>query len=718
LFKYETKARAGITTGELLQCLVDGGFPEFSEPYSIIGYPAFSEWFRAIGIIRGSGGINGFENNLAFASRRERRSSSKSFIFKNQRKDIHMRSPRPRPTLNRSLILLATLALTCSGLFAADGVDDMIKMSRAGVSADVLLAYVQDTNLTYDLSADEIQTLQDSGVPSNVIVAMLDKGKNATTAADMSEADAQPVTVGAPPAETADASATVVAPPADDANISYFYEALAPDGRWQQDESLGWVWQPTVVTTHTDWRPYCNDGHWVWTDQGWFFENDYRWGWAAFHYGRWHHHDRMGWVWQPDTEWAPAWVSWRHSDSYYGWAPLPPDTHFDAEVGFSFHSKHVGFNFDFGLTERDYTFVPSDRFLEGNLAIVALDSGHSRTVFKQTTIVNNTYVYNDNRVINNGVPVHEVAQRTNRKIEAVKLADAQIKAGDAVRGEARTQNTIAVYRPKIAKATPKDPNAAIAHSTYVKREPGRAAAAAKPARAPINTMSESAAKARLAQEVEKRRSAAAARSSNAAVKKEDADQKRLDAEVKQREARDARDAKTTTRKDDAEQKRLDAEVKQREARDARDAKTTTRKDDAEQKRLDAEVKQREARDTRVEAQNEAKLREEAKVEAAKKARDEAAQQREAETRVREQSKAEAAQQRQQERATKVEPAPAPRAPAVEPAPKNEAAPKADARNERVQEREQAAEQRREEQTAKRDEKAAERAAKRDEQKDK
>ena len=651
--------------------------------------------------------------------------------------------------------LLAVLALIGTGAYAADGVDDMIKMSRSGVSADVLLAYVQDTDLTYDLSADEIQTLQESGVPSNVIVAMLDKGKDAAplAAADASVADAQPVTVGAPPAETADASATIVAPPADDANISYFYQALAPDGRWQQDESLGWVWQPTVVVEHTDWRPYCNDGHWVWTDQGWYFENDYRWGWAAFHYGRWHQHDRLGWVWAPDTEWAPAWVSWRQNDSYYGWAPLPPDTHFDAESGFSFHSKRVGFNFDFGLRERDYTFVPSDRFLDGNLAVVAIRSDRSRTVFEQTTLVNNTYVYNDNRVVNNGVSVRDVGQRTKRKIETVKLADAQIKAGEAVRGEARNQNTLAVYRPKIAKAAPKTPPAAIAHNTYVKHD-GRAAQATAqnggqpagrtPARAPVNTMTDTAAKARLAQEVEKRRSGAAARTNTAAVKKEDADQKRLDAELKQREARDARSTNAVEKKDEAEQRRLEAETKQREAKDARvesqnEAKQS-REQAAQQREQALEAQKEKAVQQRDQAaqqrETEAKVREQAKAEAtqqreqaqqaqqaqkeqAVQQRNQAAQQRETEAKVREQAKAEAAQQRQQERA-KPEPAPRAPAPAVEPAPKAAPAPapapKADARAERVQEREQAAEQRRTDAEAKRQEQADERAAKREEKK--
>ena len=48
-------------------------------------------------------------------------------------------------------------------------------------------------------------------------------------------------------------------------------------------------------------------------------------GWVAFHYGRWINTDAYGWAWVPGNEWGPAWVDWRRSDEYAGWAPLPPD---------------------------------------------------------------------------------------------------------------------------------------------------------------------------------------------------------------------------------------------------------------------------------------------------------------------------------------------------------------------------------------------------------
>ena len=67
---------------------------------------------------------------------------------------------------------------------------------------------------------------------------------------------------------------------------------------------------------------------------GWYWMSDYSWGWAPFHYGRWFHHARFGWCWMPDTVWGPSWVTWRYSDDYCGWAPLPPGAIYRAGVGF------------------------------------------------------------------------------------------------------------------------------------------------------------------------------------------------------------------------------------------------------------------------------------------------------------------------------------------------------------------------------------------------
>jgi hypothetical protein len=100
-----------------------------------------------------------------------------------------------------------------------------------------------------------------------------------------------------------------------------FEVPLAPIGSWVELRSYGRCWRPAGVAV--DWRPYC-DGQWEWTDDGWYWESDEPWAWACYHYGTWVYDPVSGWVWVPGVEWAPAWVYWRVSDRFIGWAPCPP----------------------------------------------------------------------------------------------------------------------------------------------------------------------------------------------------------------------------------------------------------------------------------------------------------------------------------------------------------------------------------------------------------
>jgi hypothetical protein len=105
-----------------------------------------------------------------------------------------------------------------------------------------------------------------------------------------------------------------------------FRTALEPFGMWQNNPRWGEVWVP--FNKPRAWRPYTV-GHWVYTEEwGWYWiseEDEQDWGWIAFHYGRWVFLRGLGWAWVPGDEWAPAWVNWRGSNAYVGWAPLPPD---------------------------------------------------------------------------------------------------------------------------------------------------------------------------------------------------------------------------------------------------------------------------------------------------------------------------------------------------------------------------------------------------------
>src|SRR5579884_2251430 len=122
-----------------------------------------------------------------------------------------------------------------------------------------------------------------------------------------------------------------------------FYQPLSQYGNWV-DLSYGRCWHPTDVPA--DWQPYT-DGQWVWTDAGWYWQSNEPWGWATCHYGSWVNDPNYGWCWIPGTEWAPAWVTWRDSDDYIGWAPCGPNMSVLAPSFFVFTGIH-----DFGRSFR------------------------------------------------------------------------------------------------------------------------------------------------------------------------------------------------------------------------------------------------------------------------------------------------------------------------------------------------------------------------------
>ncbi len=96
-----------------------------------------------------------------------------------------------------------------------------------------------------------------------------------------------------------------------------------------------YAWQPAEVGQ--GWRPY-NNGRWVWTDDGWYWDSDEPWAWATYHYGRWYDDDYYGWVWVPGYDWSPAWVEWRFGGGAMGWAPLGPYALFS--IGWGIHYTH------------------------------------------------------------------------------------------------------------------------------------------------------------------------------------------------------------------------------------------------------------------------------------------------------------------------------------------------------------------------------------------
>lgn len=367
---------------------------------------------------------------------------------------------------------------------------DVIKMAQAGVEESVMLAYITNSATLFSLTPDDIIYLNDLGVASNVVTAMMQHDQdrknywaNQSVAAN---AAAAPTYVNPPPAETQAAAApapVAEAVPAPAANVTYnyFYDSLSPYGTWVEIEGYGRCWQPTVVVVNRGWRPYCDGGRWIYTDYGWYWMSDYSWGWAPFHYGRWFTHPRYGWCWWPDRVWGPSWVSWRYSNDYCGWAPLPPAAYYRPGFGFSYYGSSVGVSFGFGLGADFFTFVSWNNFCHSRPWHHRVPRDRATQVFNNTTIVNNYVTGNNNTVINQGIGRDRVRERTREEVRVVSIQDSQSRVGRGERGErfANDGRSLIVHRPRIPEsAAPTMPTSGRARGeTALRTESGKAAVA-------------------------------------------------------------------------------------------------------------------------------------------------------------------------------------------------------------------------------------------------
>ena len=207
---------------------------------------------------------------------------------------------------------------------------------------------------------------------------------------------------------------TTVPPVQADERISLdlFYDNLETYGVWQEVGDYGYCWQPHQ--TEADWRPY-SDGRWVYTEAGWTWDSDEPFGWAVYHYGRWANASGMGWIWIPGIEWGPGWVSWRHSQRYVGWAPLPPEAHFRRETGF-----HGWVDDYYDIGPSNYCFVEGRNFGARRLRSVLIDRRQNINLILQTTNITNIS-YSNHLVHNDGPSYDRMAQQSEHAIGRYKL---------------------------------------------------------------------------------------------------------------------------------------------------------------------------------------------------------------------------------------------------------------------------------------------------------
>jgi hypothetical protein len=149
---------------------------------------------------------------------------------------------------------------------AAGGVPQVIRLSQAQVSENTIIAYVNRSGLSYNLTADQIISLRQQGVSDAVITAMLSQPQ---TAAPVVTAYAPPT----PVAQTVVAPAVVAAPTTTIVPTVTYVQPLPPPAYYYQPNygpSYGWF--PPIALSFA----WGSGGH----------GGGYYGGW---HGGGWHH---------------------------------------------------------------------------------------------------------------------------------------------------------------------------------------------------------------------------------------------------------------------------------------------------------------------------------------------------------------------------------------------------------------------------------------------
>ncbi len=227
-------------------------------------------------------------------------------------------------------------------------------------------------------------------------------------------------------------------------SIGGFYDELSPYGEWV-DCSYGGCWVPRGVGA--GWQPYTN-GQWIYTRYGWTWVSNDPWGGDPYHYGTWAFVDRYGWAWVPGTVWAPAWVTWSYSDSYIGWAPMPPTVAFGSS-GYS--GRPVVLN------EARYVFVPTNQFVGTNVTSVRVESRRNAEIFRQAKPMTRFGV-SGGIVTNEALPMATVQRAMGgRKIETREISTAHTTPRTFSSGGTAKSGHVAIVAPapelKAARAS-------------------------------------------------------------------------------------------------------------------------------------------------------------------------------------------------------------------------------------------------------------------------
>jgi hypothetical protein len=159
--------------------------------------------------------------------------------------------------MKKLLVLAAIAKFTVFSCWATEGYNDLAKLVKSGVGEDVVIAFVNASNVSYALTPDEILQLKDMGATDKVLTAVIQK--KIPAAAVQSQKSAPSAVSPNEAAKGGQADAV---------------QSVPPTGNWVLMNDY-WYWQyPTGVIVDLGWQPYYYYGHrWYprghWGRRGW-----------------------------------------------------------------------------------------------------------------------------------------------------------------------------------------------------------------------------------------------------------------------------------------------------------------------------------------------------------------------------------------------------------------------------------------------------------------
>jgi hypothetical protein len=213
---------------------------------------------------------------------------------------------------------------------------------------------------------------------------------------------------------------------------SVFYETLRPYGSWMDHPRFGFVWVPNV---EPGFFPYGTNGYWLYTDMGWTWYSYYSWGWGPFHYGRWFYDPFYGWAWVPGYQWSCAWVVWRYSDGYYGWAPIGPGISQSFAFSDGYYLPHTHWRF---IQNRNMGRKDVDHYFAG--------FGGYMDYLRNSKLIQNIREDVKNKInYHAGPPLSEVEKATKKSWQSSRIASME-KPGQQMKGQ-----ELYIYKPEISE---------------------------------------------------------------------------------------------------------------------------------------------------------------------------------------------------------------------------------------------------------------------------